>query len=302
MPDDPTRPDYARLIDAATWAFIRRTEAFAAPAGADLAAQRAAYDAMARAFHAGRPPGVATRDAASGGVPVRAYGAASGTTVLYFHGGGFVVGGLESHDDICAELCARTGLAVVCPDYRLAPEHPHPAAVDDGLAVARALAGPLVLAGDSAGGSLAAAVAHALRGDARLRGQVLVYPGLGGDPGRGSAVVHARAPLLTAGDVAVYARLRHAGPVPGDDPSAHPLHDARFDGLPPTVIFSAECDPLADDGRDYAARIRAAGGQADWHLERGLVHGYLRARHTVPRARDAFARIADAVRRLAQAP
>jgi acetyl esterase len=224
-------------------------------------------------------------------------------TVVYFHGGGFVVGGLDSHDDVCAELCAATGLQVVSVDYRLVPEHPHPAAFDDSLAATRAVAatfGPLVLAGDSAGGALAAAVAHALRGSGvAVRGVVLVYPGLGGNTAEGSYVTHARAPMLTTEDVLYYQRLRHGGAPPACDPTASVLHDTDFTGLPPVAAFAAECDPLADDSRAYRARIRAAGGVAEWYLDRGLVHGWLRARHSVPRARAAFDRIIAATSALA---
>ena len=284
--------DYATLIDAETWAFIRQTEAHYPPdtAGFSPQQQRAVYDAMCAAFHAGRPPGLAVQDAELGGVPCRVYGAAADTCV-YFHGGGFVVGGLDSHDDTCAEIAARTGLRVVSVDYRLSPEHAHPAAFDDAVAVTRAVAGGfggrIVLAGDSAGGNLAAAVAQAARGQGLgIAGQVLIYPGLGGDAGKGSYLTHAEAPMLSRDDVLYYSDIRHpAGRHATPDPTVSPLEDTDFSGLPPTVIFAAECDPLCDDGPEYAARIVAAGGMARCTVEPGLVHGYLRARHTVARAR-----------------
>jgi acetyl esterase len=298
-----TPPDYARLIDAPTWAFIRATEAAYPPdgGGPTLAGQRAAYDAMCAAMRAPRPPGLAVTDAPVAGLPCRHYGAGP-ATVAWFHGGGFVLGGLDSHDDICAELAAATGLRVVAADYRLAPEHPHPAAHDDALAVARALlaAGPVVLAGDSAGGTLAAGVAHALRGHPGLRGQLLVYPLLGGDPDRGSYLTHAHAPMLSRAEVLAYIALRHGGTPPARDPTACALHDTDFAGLPPTVIVTAACDPLSDDGRAYRDAIAAAGGRALWHDETGLVHGFLRARHRAPRAAASFARITAALSALAQ--
>lgn len=288
-------PDYQSLIDAPTWAFIRQTESHYPPDTASLgiADQRRIYDRMCRAFHRGYPPGVTAQDQSIAGVPCRIYPGA-GPTVIYLHGGGFVVGGLDSHDDICAEIRARTGLKVVAVDYRLCPEHPHPAAYDDCLAVARALAGPLLLAGDSAGGNLAAALAHALRGNGRVLGQVLIYPGLGGPRGRGSHLTHAHAPMLTAADVDFYAGIRHGGPPPDPpDPTASPLDAGDFTGLPPTLAIAAECDPLADDAPAYAAALRAAGGRAHAITEAGLVHGYLRARSTVPRAAASFDRIID---------
>ena len=279
-------PDYQRLIAPETWDFIRRTEAAYPPDTASLtiADQRRIYDAMCRSFHHGTPPGVTSQDETVAGVPCRRY-SGKGPVVLYFHGGGFVVGGLDSHDDICAEICAATGLEVLAAGYRLCPEDPHPAAYDDCLAVARATPGPILLAGDSAGGALAAAVAAALAGP-RLLGQVLIYPGLGGHGD--SYRLHADAPMLTAQDVDFYARIRGADRY---DPTAAPLMAAGFTGLPPTLALAAEYDPLADDAAAYAARITAAGGQAVALTEPGLVHGYLRARHTVAGARASFARV-----------
>lgn len=286
-------PDYQSLIDAPTWAFIRATDAAYPPdtASLSIADQRAIYDGMCRAFHRGYPHGVTARDHEIAGVPCRDFAGAA-PAVLYLHGGGFVVGGLESHDDVCAEIRGRTGLRVVCADYRLSPEHLHPAAFDDACAVARALlaAGPLLLCGDSAGGNLCAAVSHALRGAAIL-GQVLIYPGLGGDPDRGSYLTHAHAPMLTRDDVLFYKDIRHGAPPPQGDATVSPLQDSDFTRLPPTLAIAAQCDPLADDARDYAARLTAAGGTAVWIEEPGLVHGYLRARATVPRAAASFARI-----------
>ena len=286
-------PDYSQIIDKPTWDFIRATEAHFPPdaVGLSLADQRAVYDRMCAAFRKPRPQGLPVTDLTLAGVPCRAYGAGP-VTVVYAHGGGFVVGGLESHDDVCAEFAVAARARVVSVDYRLAPEHPHPAAYQDMLAVARALPGPLVLAGDSAGGTLVASVAHALRGRADLRGLLLIYPALGGDRSRGSYVSHAEAPMLTTADVRWYAATRHGGAEPeAPDVTVGALHDSDFGGLPPVVVASAACDPLADDGRDYAARITAAGGRAEWLLDEGLVHGWLRARHSVPRARAAFDRL-----------
>ncbi|WP_238366011.1 alpha/beta hydrolase fold domain-containing protein [Mesobacterium pallidum] len=286
--------DYDQLIDAETWAFIRKTDSCYPPdaVGLDIAGQRRVYDAMCRAFFAGYPDGLSVRDLAVGGVPCRLYArGAPEATVVYFHGGGFVVGGLDSHDDVCAEICDRTGLRVLAVDYRLVPEHPHPAPFDDSLAATRAAAalwpGTLLLAGDSAGGNLAAAVAHAARaGGPRIDGVVLIYPGLGGEMTRGSYLDHAEAPMLTTRDVAFYAQVK--GATRDDDPTHAPLRDTDFSNLPPTRIWVAECDPLADDGTAYLARLQAAGVPARLTVSRGLVHGHLRARHSVTRARAAF--------------
>lgn len=300
-------PDYAALIDAETWAFIRETDQWYPADAVDLSIpeQRAVYDRMCRAMGHGRPSGIAVADETVEGdghaIPVRVYRSANeraAAVILYFHGGGFILGGLDSHDDVCAELCAATGFTVASVDYRLAPEHLHPAAFEDALAAfhwaADRFARPVLLCGDSAGGNLAAAIAQATR-DARQPaiGQVLIYPGLGGDPNSRSYVTHAEAPMLSARDVAFYGRVRAGEGVDPSDPTLRPLADTDFTRLPPTVAITAECDPLSSDGESYCERIRAGGGQALWVEEGGLVHGYLRARHSVARARISFARIVD---------
>jgi acetyl esterase len=286
--------DYQNVIDAQTWAFISKTVAHYPPetASYSIDRQRLIYDQMCRQFFAGYPPGITAHDSEIGGVPIRSYPGHGPATVLYLHGGGFVVGGLESHDDICAEIRATTGLTTVSAAYRLAPEHHHPAALNDALSVARALTGPLILVGDSAGGNLAAAASHALRGSkVVILGQILIYPGLGGDISAGSYLTHASAPMLTRDDVLFYKDIRHPGTAPEGDPTVSPLSDTDFSGLPATLTISAECDPLADDARHYAARLNAAGSRAHWALAHGLVHGYLRARTSVPRAAASFAQI-----------
>ncbi|RVA23435.1 alpha/beta hydrolase, partial [Mesorhizobium sp. M7D.F.Ca.US.004.03.1.1] len=216
--------DYKILIDAETWAFIERTNSYYPPDTIDytIAQQREIYDRMCREFFAGYPEGVAVETSAiatpTHDIPIRTYRSARqvAVTVLYFHGGGYILGGLDSHDDVCAELCASTGYEVVSVDYRLAPEHLHPAAFDDVMSAFEWAAAnrphPIVLCGDSAGGNLAAAVSHATRGWAkRPIGQVLIYPGLGGDRSKGSYVIHAEAPMLTMRDLEFYKHIRTGG-------------------------------------------------------------------------------------------
>lgn len=305
---------YDRMIDSQTWEFIERTDRWYPPNTIDLSMQkqRQIYDAMCREFHSGYPNGISAQDGIvktdEHTIPLRRYtnkNRIDSAQLIYFHGGGFVVGGLESHDDICAEICATTCLDVTAVDYRLAPENLHPAAFNDSIASViyeyQRTSTPLILCGDSAGGNLAAAVSHHLRDngpDIPIAGQVLIYPALDADISKGSYIEHANAPMLSTRDVQFYSTIRsnnnHSNNV-----QLAPLLDDNFKDIPDTVAFSAECDPLADDAENYVAAINAAGGNATWYKETGLVHGYLRARHTVDRARQSFNRITDAISRFA---
>ncbi|PBC09142.1 alpha/beta hydrolase [Mesorhizobium sp. WSM3859] len=305
-PADPaaSRGKYADRLDRELWDYIDRVNSWYPPeiVAASIPEQRAVYDRMCVAFHQGRPEGVMASDGlvATGShpIPVRRYRMAgkAAAIVLYYHGGGFVLGDLDSHDDICAEICAGTGFEVISADYRLAPEHLHPASFNDALAVFEWVAAtstlPIVLCGESAGGNLAAAVAQATRRHPRHAiGQMLIYPGLGGDESGRSYVEHAEAPLLTLANIEFYRRVRSTPGQALDDPTFSPLQDHDFSGLPPTIIVTAECDPLSSDGKTYRDRILAVGGWATWREEPRLVHSFLRARSTVPRAAEAFARI-----------
>jgi len=292
------KPDYQSLIAAEIWAFIDQTNAFFPPesSNCDIATQRANYDRMCAKFRQPLPSGVTSQDMLRP-VPLRIYETDDPCgTLIYFHGGGFVVGGLESHDDVCAEFCGRANLRVVSVDYRLSPEHRHPAAFDDAIAAVQQVAanyGSVILAGDSAGGCLAASVAHTLRGSSvRIKGVVLIYPELGAERTTASMILHAHAPMLTTADIEFYRKTRGAS---SNDPTAAPLRDAIFSDLPPTWICGAECDPLCDDGLLYIRKLSASGGSGHFHSEPGLVHGWLRARHISPQAGRAFTRVINAI-------
>lgn len=305
-----TAPDYRNLIDPEMWAFIDKLDACYPPGvvDMDIAGQRRIYDDMCNVFYQGRPDGVRVRDQDCGGVSCRRYEVAeSDVTVIYYHGGGFVVGGLDSHDDVCAEICARTGYRVIAVDYGLAPEVIYPGCFNDAWAafnaISAAYVGPLILCGDSAGGNLAAAVTHHARGrvDGRIKGQVLIYPGLGGDWSTDSYIRHANAPHLTADDMKFYMAVRNGGATPPQgDPCYAPLQDSDFSGLPPTVCITAQCDPLSSDGGAYRDAILAEGSQAQWINVDGMVHGCLRARAMSVRAAGFFDHVVDAVDALGQ--
>ncbi len=297
---------YEETIDSEIWRFIEKTKSCfpAEYIELDIAAQRRFYDAMCQHFHCGRPSSVSTEDDA---VVDRISGRSVGfrryrfqeplepACVLYLHGGGFVLGGLESHDDVCAELCAGSGLDVVSVDYRLSPEHPFPADLEDAWTVFSSLskAGPVILVGDSAGACLCAAISQKCRETAfSLVGQILIYPYLGGDKFSGSYVTHADSPMLTTADLRNYDELRSGGNQKlASAPEFAPLRGSDFDRLPPTAIFSAEIDPLAQDAREYHKRLSEAGCDVTLTEEKGLVHGYLRARHCATRASESFGRI-----------
>lgn len=303
------------IDDPEILAFIADTEA-AYPAdtnGATAADNRRFYDAMCRVFRVARPAGVAVLDEIIGGVPVRVYrhagtpapvAAGGAAAVVYAHGGGFVVGSLESHDDVCAELCLATGTTVVAVDYRLAPEHRHPAQLDDVAtvfaAVARAFA-TVAVAGDSAGATLVAGlcVRLARQGKPKPAGAVLIYPWLGGELDWPSYIDNAEAPMLRTSDLSFYSEARYGGSVPaGPLDEAMPLEATDFGIFPPSFVVTADVDPLRDDGSVFAARLTEAGVPATCRNEAQLVHGFLRARHRSARARVAFEAIGAALRDL----
>ncbi|MGY2375359.1 alpha/beta hydrolase [Pseudomonas sp. SDO524_S393] len=278
-------------------AFVTKTESFTSD-DSSLAGLRENYDRMCRAFTPPQPEGLRVEDFTLAGVGVRSYLPTSSVPsggwpcILYMHGGGWVVGGLDSHDFICFELASRLQVLVIAIDYRLAPEHPFPAAYEDCRAVWRAIqAGDaphaidlhhLVVAGDSAGGNLAAALCLGLRDDEQPlpRAQVLIYPGLGGPADLPSRRDCMDAPLLSTADTDCYLALYLQGSA---SPSAYamPLLATDYRGLPKAFIAVAQFDPLRDDGMLYAERLQAAGVAAVRYPGKGLVHGCLRARGQV---------------------
>jgi acetyl esterase len=237
------------------------------------------------------------------GVPCRLHRPAGGDRphlLVYLHGGGWVVGGLESHEMVARSLCARGGFAVLAVDYRLAPEHPFPAPLEDCLTVAR-WAGEqdfasVAVGGDSAGGTLAAAVARVFRAEGRpLSGQLLVYPVL--DAGMSSASYRENGTGfgLEADDMRWYWE-QYAGSHPTDDPLLSPAAATDLAGLAPAVVATAEYDVLRDEGDRYADRLAAAGVPV-WHRRyAGLTHGFFGQSGTVAAADAALTEIALAVR------
>jgi acetyl esterase len=226
--------------------------------------------------------------------------------LVYFHGGGWVIGDLDTHDTLCRELANQSGCAVIAVDYRLAPEHRVPAAVDDAIAATRWIAANgsqlkidparLAVGGDSAGGNLAAVCAQQARDDdLALAAQLLVYPNtalLGDYPSR---TENADGYFLTLADMRWFA-LQYTG-LREDDPAAEqlnkdprlsPLHAASLADLAPAVIATAEFDPLRDEGEAYAVALRDAGGQVTHRRFAGLIHGFYGMEMFSPAAADAM--------------
>jgi acetyl esterase len=235
-------------------------------------------------------------------VPVRRYrplGAVSGTCV-YLHSGGWVIGDLNTGDALCRRLAAGAGCEVVSVDYRLAPEHPYPAPIDDTIAVLRGLAaekiGPFVIAGESAGGNVAAACAISLRdrGEPQLAGQFLAYPVTDHDLTTASyQELGTRNWLLSTADMTWFWNLYCPPGVDRDEPLVSPLRVADCHGLPPALIFVAELDPLRDEGLAYASRLTEAGVPTRTRMDAGVLHGYLSAAGAVTAAAQAVREAAE---------
>ncbi|QPF88794.1 alpha/beta hydrolase [Bradyrhizobium commune] len=228
-----------------------------------------------------------------GTIPARIYvprklrgPAGSAPALMFFHGGGWVVGDLDSHDVVCRKLADEGELVVVSVDYRLAPEHKFPAAVDDAIAAttwvaanANALgidASHLSVGGDSAGGNLAAVVALAARdgNGPAIAGQVLIYPAVDFATTHGSHSEPETSVLLTHSIVRWFRNHYLNGPADADDWRASPARATTLAGLPPAYVLTAGADPLRDEGDEYAARMKQAGVPvATKHLP-GQFHGF----------------------------
>ena len=287
---------YPQITDPGIRAFIEAGEAFYPADAVDftMAEQREFYDKYCTHFRKPRPVLVQVQDFKVGDVPCRRYTPVKPKAkLLYLHGGGYVLGGLESHDDICAELAEAAQVEVTAVQYRLAPEHPFPAAFDDCWAVLQTL-GPCIVAGDSAGGNLSAALCLKSRDvkGPKIIAQVLIYPGLDGDVTKGSYITKANAPGLTTADTLYYRKIYAGHP----NKYAGPLQETDYRNLPPAFIVAAGQDPLHDDAAEYAQRLIAAGGKAELREEPLLFHAYLRARHMSKPAAESFAAIVAAIK------
>lgn len=237
------------------------------------------------------------------GVQVRIYEQQGQPTglIVYVHGGGWCVGSVPLMDNVAREIAHASGAVVVSVEYRLAPEHPFPAGLDDCEAVTRwSLAASarfdvspsdVIIAGESAGGNLAAAVTLRLRDDpsARLAGQVLIYPAVDSTPSTLPSRQELVGLTMPDGELEWLWNAYTGGRDLESDPFAAPLHAESLTGLPPALIVLGGCDFLRDEGRLYAVRLRDAGVDAEDVCYQGQVHGFMN--HMFPVAADAYERI-----------
>jgi len=239
-------------------------------------------------------------------VPIAAAGPLP--TLIYFHGGGFVAGSLESHDGLCRLFTAEGGFKVISVDYRLAPEHRYPAAVDDAWAATQWIeqnaaqlgvdAGRIAVGGDSAGGMLAAIVTQLARekGGLRIAYQLLLFPNtqIGGETS--SLSEFAVGYFLERRAIDYFYSLYLAPQADKNSPKVSPLRARDFAGLPPATVMLAGYDPLHDEGLAYAEKLRGAGVKVTVADYADMVHGFIYLQTVLPQAHDAVAAAAKAVK------
>lgn len=246
----------------------------------------------------------------AGDIPVRVYrpeGDHQSPIIVYFHGGGFVIGDIETHDTICQRLAAGVPAVVVSVDYRLAPEHPFPAAVEDCDAAtdwvsAHAAelggdAGRLAVAGDSAGGNLAAVVTRHARdaGGPPIAFQLLVYPVTDMTRTLPSHIENGTGYLLDS-DSMTWFHEHYLGEADPRQPDASPLLADDLSDLPPALVVTAEYDPLRDEGEAYAGRLRQAGVPVTVSRYDGMIHAFYGMNSIFDTARRATAETVTALR------
>ena len=296
-------PEAAALVEA------MQAHGFTGFAGLGVERARKMVEATSRP---GSGPGMhSVEDLRSGvgDVPVRLYrpsDAALLPVVMFFHGGGWVLGSLDSHDLLCRQIAAATGAAVVAADYRLAPEHPFPAAVEDAWAAARWVLEhghelgldptKAAVAGDSAGGNLAAVVARLAR-DAglALRHQVLIYPVIDRRLDRPSMIDNATGYVLEREDMDWFWAQYDPDGSAATDPMAVPIAAPDLSGLAPALVITAEHDPLRDEGEDYAARLVDHGVPTTLRRYDGVFHGFVAMSGFLAAADDALTTVSDAL-------
>jgi acetyl esterase len=305
----PLDPQAKRIIDA--------TAALGLPPIEQMTPAEARDSMRARTTALGPVEDVARVDdhrvpVEGGEIAVRCYtpaGSGPFPALVFFHGGGWVIGDVDTHDGICRSLANAAGSVVASVDYRLAPEHKYPAAAEDAFAATRWVAREsarlgvdarrLAVGGDSAGGNLAAAVTlmKRERGGPELLLQVLVYPVTHHSLDTPSYQEHADGYLLTRSAMRWFWEHYLGRAEDGAEPHASPLLARNLDGLPPALVITAEYDPLRDEGEAYARRLGQAGVPVTLTRYPGMIHGFIRMINLVDKARAARDEIAGALRK-----
>lgn len=247
----------------------------------------------------------------NGEVPIRIYkptGDKPRRVLVYFHGGGWVVGSIDSHDGYCRSLVNAADVIVVSVDYRLAPEHKFPAAAEDAFAATRwvhenassfgGLPERIAVAGDSAGGNLAAVVPLMARdrGGPPIALQVLIYPITDYDFNTPSYNDCATGYFLTRDSMIWFWEQYLAQEADGINPYVSPLRAENLQGLPPALVITAGYDPLRDEGEAYAQRLQEAGVETKLSRYDGMIHGFVRRTAVLDKARDSLQEIAARLR------
>jgi acetyl esterase len=239
----------------------------------------------------------------AGGLPLRLYRPPQPgvhPVLVYFHGGGWTIGDLDTHDVLCRQLCAAAGIAVLSVDYRMGPEHRFPAAVDDCTEATRWArshaqeleldATRIAVGGDSAGGNLAAVVCLLLRdaGEPPPVFQLLIYPATDMRAGAPSHTSNGQGFLLTSDSIA-YFRGHYVDEAAWSDWRASPLLAPDLRGLPPALVLTAGFDPLRDEGRQYADALSAGGNRVQYVCFERQIHGFITMSKLLDEARSAVA-------------
>lgn len=227
-------------------------------------------------------------DTTADGVPVRIYqnsNSNSQRVIIYYHGGGFVLYGIKSHDNVCRRLCAMNNCIVVSVDYRLAPEHTFPAAHDDAFTAIKWIrknihqygGNPedIVVAGDSAGGNLSACMAHRCKKESiPLTAQILIYPWIDGKMNNPSLERNGKGYLLETETVMWFQQQYTPHKEDYCKPEVSPCYEKDFSGLAPAFVLTAEFDPLLDDGYKYNLQLKEAGNKIHYKEYKGLFHSF----------------------------
>lgn len=304
-------------LDPQVREFLDELAALDPPPLTDLTPEEARANTLAETVLMGPAEPVAKKEdrqipGPHGPIPIRIYtpeGEGPFGVFVYYHGGGWVVGDIPSHEGVCCALANGAGCVVVSVDYRLAPEYKYPAAADDCYAATKWVAenaesfggdsSRIAVGGDSAGGNLAAVVTLMARdrGGPAICFQVLVYPVTDFNFNRPSYVENAEGYFLTREGMQWFWNHYLGDERDGAEPYASPLREKDLSSLPPALVLTAEYDPLRDEGEEYAARLRTAGVPTRLTRYDGMIHAFFRRTDQFARAEEAQAEVAEALRK-----